>query len=404
VLGGLFSLRGDGLERERLDEAFLAGPCAILPAAAAAFQRSAGAHSAEMSGGDRVTQAAFACREAVLAARRGGAAAPPQELALALPFAYKDVETARLLVERYKGAVHELSRVRLPLVAPAAPASPPAAMDGSAADADVAGPAPPPRPPRVATPVLEYLALPEVAPARAWMAASEAYYVALEQAKQLANMRRLGLPQAIEVLGAGLEAANGIYAVNLDLGPVDGAPVWTLATDPKAPFHVYRCVMEGGARNWFISQSPAGKQPGTRDDEDMYMARAKAVVMAQRAVRGQPVLLRTPPQHGWQHCEPSYGAVPEVLLVEEEEPGLAQPSGGGNQLSGGSGGGGSGNQGSTSPLHRGRGDFSDGSENIGEEDTDDDLDDLDDDDDDDDYDNDKIYSSYTGLGPGGGTY
>jgi hypothetical protein len=80
----------------------------------------------------------------------------------------------------------------------------------------------------------------------------------------------------VQVSGAGEPAVNGNYRFSRLLD--HNTALYkrnAVFRNKKVTFQIYRCRMDNQAYQWFISIVPAGREPGTNDDEDFYCKPSK---------------------------------------------------------------------------------------------------------------------------------
>lgn len=76
----------------------------------------------------------------------------------------------------------------------------------------------------------------------------------------------------VRVEGAGAAHVNGDYtfdAVKCNAG-------YYSRTDGGNKYTLYKCSLQNGGYQWFLSITPPGMEPGTKNDIDFYFASAKA--------------------------------------------------------------------------------------------------------------------------------
>jgi len=114
--------------------------------------------------------------------------------------------------------------------------------------------------------------------------------------------------EAVKVHSAGCHAVNGVYKRFRD---IDGTPAYCCETqigNETQVMTLYRCKMNNGAHQWYISIVPPDRNPGTNYDIDFYSAPS----------RGHG--LESPPRYGWQVAGNNPDAVapaPSIVLLPQ---------------------------------------------------------------------------------------
>ena len=107
--------------------------------------------------------------------------------------------------------------------------------------------------------------------------------------------------QKVMIENAGTSMINGVYT---PIGIFDGAMVYKKGINwegRRQTITLFRCIVRGNQKQWYISFVPEGSEPGTSFDTDYYTAAVSA---------DKPDL---PPRRGWTEAEE--GAAPPPQLV-----------------------------------------------------------------------------------------
>jgi hypothetical protein len=116
----------------------------------------------------------------------------------------------------------------------------------------------------------------------------------------------------VKVEGAGVAEVNGDYIFIEMLNGAGWFEKQTSYGGKPVAFSIYRCRMENGSINWFISICSDQKHPGNSTDHDFYSCPSLYELHAM-----SPLNDRAPPCDGWLLCSTEYGHSPTIRYDPE---------------------------------------------------------------------------------------